>query len=585
MNGGELTARVLQAHNVKFLFTLIGGHISPIVTACETQNIRVIDVRHEVTAVFAADAVSRLTGTVGVAAVTAGPGLTNTITAVKNAQLAQSPLLLIGGATATILKNRGSLQDVDQKALMAPHVKWQQCAKRVIDIPEILVEAFFRARDGVPGPVFVELPVDLLYDHETVRSWYLASVPKSPGLVNHVMRSYLSRHVEKLFKGFKNELGHEVEIDHPPRIDFKSLKKTSHTVVQLSRVLFELSKCKRPVLVVGSQATLQSEKLDSLSASLRSLGIPTYLAGMARGLMGQNDSYQFRHRRAEALRAADLVILAGQPVDFRLNYGAHINRRAFHISINLSTTDLKKNKRPNLGIHADPADFLIDLARHFTPGSSFTEWHGELLEKESQRNQEIVALSKKTGKNVNPIDFAIQLNQELSTKSIVVVDGGDFVATSSYVIQPRAPLSWLDPGLFGTLGVGAGFALGAKLVHPDRDVWIMYGDGSCGFSLMEYDTFVRHGIGVIGIVGNDGCWTQIHRDQIAILKKDTACMLARSNYHQVAEALGAKGFLVKRPSEVQRAILAARKVARSGKPSLVNVMIDRSDFRKGSISM
>ena len=180
MNGGEIIARVLQKHGVKFLFTLCGGHISPIFVAAQNIGIRVIDTRHEVNAVFAADAVSRLTGTPGVAAVTAGPGVTNTITAIRNARLAQSPLILLGGAAATLLKGRGALQDIDQMSLMRPNVKWAAAISKVREIVPTLQKAFATAQEGVPGPVFIECPIDTLYDEELVRSWYIGK-NKEPG--------------------------------------------------------------------------------------------------------------------------------------------------------------------------------------------------------------------------------------------------------------------------------------------------------------------------------------------------------------------------------------------------------------------
>ncbi len=177
MNGGDRIARVLQAHGVEFLFTLCGGHISPVLKGAKDLGIRVVDVRHEATAVFAADAVARITGIPGVAAVTAGPGVTNTITAVKNAQLAQSPVVLLGGAAATMLQDRGALQDIDQMALLKPHVKWARAVKRIRDLAPAVQEAFRQAQLGVPGPVFVECPVDLLYEESVIREWYAAAAP------------------------------------------------------------------------------------------------------------------------------------------------------------------------------------------------------------------------------------------------------------------------------------------------------------------------------------------------------------------------------------------------------------------------
>ena len=189
------------------------------------------------------------------------------------------------------------------------------------------------------------------------------------------------------------------------------------------------------------------------------------------------------------------------------------------------------------------------------------------------------------GEFVNPIAFLRALEQAAGENAVIVADGGDFVATASYIVHPRAPLSWLDPGVFGTLGVGAGFALGAALCRPESEVWIIYGDGACGYSLIELDTFVRHGIPVIAVVGNDAGWTQIAREQVKMLHDDVGTVLARTAYHEVAAGFGAEGILVKSAADVSAALARARAAARAGKPVLVNVWLDKTDFREGSISI
>jgi thiamine pyrophosphate-dependent acetolactate synthase large subunit-like protein len=478
----------------------------------------------------------------------------------------------LAGATATILKNRGSLQDIDQQALLGPHVKWMGSAKRVADIPGLIAEAFYRASSGVPGPVFLELPVDLLYDYETVHSWYLESAGKSNNVAAKIRRAYLNWYVNRRFS------------KAAPAPFVKDPVIPSHAPGDAARAAEALAASKRPVLVIGSQCMLQPDRARELARAVRSLGIPVFLAGMARGLLGPEESLQFRHKRSQALKEADLILIAGLPIDFRLNYGFQLNRRAFHIAVNRSRSDLRKNKRPSLAVLADPCDFLIDLARK-AAGTDRSDWLSTLQKREDERDAEIQAMAKERGRAVNPVELAKRFDDALGDHSILVVDGGDFVATSAYVVRPRGPLSWLDPGLFGTLGVGAGFALGAKLASPKSDVWILYGDGSCGFSLMEYDTFARHNIGVMALVGNDACWSQIERDQTAILKDSTACMLRHTDYHRVVDALGAKGFLVKKSAGLARAFAAARSLSRKGVPSLINTHIDRSEFRKGSISM
>jgi len=562
MNGGELVADVLVRHGVRTLFTLCGGHIAPILVGCHGRGIRVIDTRHEATAVFAADAVSRLTGIPGVAAVTAGPGVTNTMTAVTNARLAQSPLVILGGATAGILKGRGSLQDIDQIALVRSQMKWSAVATRVRDIPRLLTTAFERAQEGVPGPVFLELPVDLLYDEKTVREWFGKS-----GGGNRLQQWYIRRYLRRQFGG-------DAEIPEPRVV---AMEEPSDTAI--GQVAARLTNAQRPVMVVGSQAS--SPKV---AEAIDLLGVPVYLSGMSRGLLGAAHPLQMRHRRKEALRQADLVILAGVPADFRLNYGRDIAPGAVLISANRSADDLKKNRKPDVALHVDPDAFLIRLASS-VQRTDRDAWTGALRAADEEREREIVASSKEPGEHVNPLVLCQAIERAIAPQSIIVADGGDFVSSASYIVRPRAPLSWLDPGPFGTLGVGAGFALGAAMSRPDDERWILYGDGALGFSLAEFDTFARHRIPVIAVVANDGCWTQIYREQVDILGDDTGCMLARTDYHVAAEGLGGCGLLLKDPEKVDETLQQAKRAAASGRPVLVNAWIGKSAFRKGSISM
>src|SRR3990172_6790071 len=243
MNGGERVAGVLASRGVQFLFTLCGGHISPILVGAKQRGIRVVDVRDEASAVFAADALSPLSGVPGVAAVTAGPGLTNAITAVKNAQLAQSAVVLLGGATATMLKGRGALQDIDQRALLRPHVKFLATVRRVRDLASAVAAAFHAAQAGVPGPAFVECPVDLLYPEAAVRDWYGLATPKPPrGMGERLSRWYLSRHVERLFAG-ADRATPALAPPHPAEPAPSALRRTAELLAQ----------SERPVLLVGSQ--------------------------------------------------------------------------------------------------------------------------------------------------------------------------------------------------------------------------------------------------------------------------------------------------------------------------------------------
>jgi thiamine pyrophosphate-dependent acetolactate synthase large subunit-like protein len=625
MNGGDRIAGGLVRQGVRFLFTLCGGHISPILVGAKRLGIRVVDVRDEVAAVFAADAVARLTGVPGVAAVTAGPGVTNTITAVKNAQLAQSPVVVLGGAAATLLKGRGALQDIDQMALIRPHVKWAAAARAVSELSPLLERAFREARSGVPGPVFLECPIDLLYDESLVRQMYGAPAAGG-GVAGWALRLYLRRHLRRLFRPGRGGARHEPAQNPPggpgssgspgspespgaqaapPSGAPAAPAAPSHGGAELRRAVALLARSERPVLVLGSQAVLETGAVGELASAIAALGVPVYLAGGARGLLGQAHPLQLRHRRKEALREADLVLLAGVPNDFRLDYGRHIGRRGRLLMVNRDAADLRRNRRPQLAVHADPGRFLRGLAAQAAPGSAaratagsaaegsspphgpWADWIGVLRMRDAAREQEIAeqAAAAVSGGLVNPLALCRAIDALLAPDSVIVADGGDFVGTAAYILRPRAPLSWLDPGVFGTLGVGGGFALGAKLCRPGADVWIIYGDGSAAYSLAEIDTFARHGLSVIAVVGNDAAWSQIAREQVEMLHDDVGTVLARTDYHRVAEGYGGRGLSIARPEDVAPVLAEALRLARAGSPVLVNALIGKTEFRKGSISI
>ena len=578
LTGGERLAAALVRHDVRTLFTLAGGHISPIVVAAKQHGVRVIDVRHEANAVFAADATARLTANIGVAAVTAGPGLTNALTPLRNALMARSPVVLLCGATATVLRGRGSLQDIDQMAAVRSHVKWAGQVDRADDLIAMFERAVGMALHGVRGPVALECPVDLLYNTALVREMYGVTTPLGADapIRKRVERWYLERHLAKTLGS-----GGLPDVDMPsPTVGRRLAPSTS----AVARARAALDRAERPVLLVGSQAMDAPLEASALASAIRALGVPTFLAGMSRGLLGGSDAIQYRHKRREALRAADCVILAGTPMDFRLDYGRHIAHGATLITANADPAELKRNRRPTIGVAGD-ADLFVRALAAERPRGSWDAWHAAMRAREEARDAEIVAGALAPVDPVNPIALCRAIDALLEDDATIVADGGDFVATAAYVLRPRSPLTWLDPGVFGTLGVGAGFAMGARALRPTGDVWLLYGDGAAGFSLLEFSTLVRHGLPVIAVIGNDGAWTQIMRDQVPMLGDDVATVLGREDYDGVAAALGARGFRIARPDEVEGTLADALRVARSGTPVLVNVHIGLTDFRKGAISL
>ena len=572
MHGGDQVAAVLKKQNVRWVFTLCGGHISPVLTGCNKIGIKIIDTRHESTAVFAADAVSRLSGTIGVATVTAGPGLTNCITPIKNAQMAQSPILIIGGATATVLKNRGSLQDIDHLNLVKSITKGCFSIRRVKTISKTIQRAISLSISGVPGPVYVEIPVDVLFPEEVVRNWYgLKSNNKS---IPWWMSLYLKWNVNYLFNENKTGL-QQKQINKPA--------KPSPTK-KINKILGLIEKAKKPVLLIGSPIMLDVDKIPAVADSIKKLGVPTYVSGSARSLLSKTDLPIFRYSRKNALKKADLVILFGVPCDFRLDYGRQINYKAKKIAINESLEDLFLNIRPNLYIQNSPATAIIDLAKKKIK-NNWISWLHLIQKTDEKKKKNIFLKANEKTKNINPIKLFTVLDKHISDDDIIIADGGDFVATASYILRPRSYTGWLDPGGFGTLGVGAGFSLAAKLCHPKSTIWAIFGDGSFGYSLIEFDTFMRHKVPVIGIIGNDAGWTQIARDQVDILGDPVGTNLRYTNYHLAIKELGGFGISVKKEEEINPALVKAKQASLNGSSTVINVIIDKTDFRKGSISI
>ncbi|XP_042906258.1 2-hydroxyacyl-CoA lyase 2 isoform X2 [Parasteatoda tepidariorum] len=580
-HGGTLVAQVLKSHGVSHIFTLIGGHISPILIAAEKLGIKVIDTRHEVTCVFAADAFSRLSGKMGVAAVTAGPGVTNTITALKNAQMAETPLLLLGGAAATLLKGRGALQDIDQISLVKSICKYHKSVTSLRQIVPVLREAMKEAVSNTPGPVFVELPLNVLYPYKVVmQEMQIKENPK--GFVQNITSMFLKTYLRYQFAGaFDEQDTSPLPVSYPKASDN-----------DINKCMELIAKSERPLILLGSQAMIPPTLSTSLKESLEHLNIPCFLGGMSRGLLGHKGNLHMRQKRREALKEADLVILAGTVCDFRLSYGRVLSSKSKIISVNRDAQQLKKNSgvfwNPDIAIQGSAPEFLIKLASKYSWGSAQNSWISKLRERDEateRQNEEKIVQSD--SKYLDPIYLINQLEEVLPDNTILVADGGDFVATASYILRPRGPLKWLDPGAFGTLGVGAGFALGAKACNPDSNVVILYGDGSCGYSIVEYDTFARHKLPIAAIVGNDACWTQIAREQVPRFKSDVACNLSYTDYHKVVEPFGAKGFLLsgENKSTIKDTIKTALQLTEKGQSVLINVLIGKTNFRDGSISV
>uniref|UniRef100_A0A915LXB4 2-hydroxyacyl-CoA lyase 2 n=1 Tax=Meloidogyne javanica TaxID=6303 RepID=A0A915LXB4_MELJA len=509
-----------------------------------STKFNIYDTRHEVNAVFAADAVARLRQHIGVAAVTSGPGVTNTITSLKNAQLAESPVILLAGAAPSLMKGKGALQDIDQIPIIQSMCKFTARIINVEDIVPTLREAISVSQSGTPGPVFIEFPLDVLQSYqEVLRDASLIKNPDTPEKQNFNESVY-----QHIYRQFHNAWSNE---------EFGPLPVTipKPNIEDITKIADILENAKRPLLLMGSQSTLPPLKTEQLVQIVNNLGIPTYLGGMSRGLLGANSPLQMRQNRKIAIKEADVILLAGAVCDFRLTYGKGFSPETKVISINRSQEQMLKNHgvfwNSAATIQADVGLTLLELQnqmkeRKWGGLEKCKEWIEMLREMEIKKEEDTAKklAQKPDDGHMNPLVLLTAMDEVIPKDAILVADGGDFVGSAAYIVRPGGPLQWLDPGTFGTLGVGAGFALGAKAVYPERTVVIIYGDGSAGYSLMEFDTFVRHKLPVVGIIGNDACWTQIAREQVPHFKSAVACDLDYTHYEEAAKALGTQSLFL-----------------------------------------
>jgi acetolactate synthase-1/2/3 large subunit len=545
VQGGTIVAQALKAEGVSHLFTLCGGHIQMIYDGCITHGIRVIDTRHEQSAAHAADGWARATGQPGVAAVTAGPGVTDAVTAVANAQRAQVPMVLIGGQGARMLsqfggQDRGSLQDMNHVELMRPITKWSVSVPEPRRLQEYVQTAFRIATTGVPGPVFLEMPLDVLMmgadEGDIVR-----------------------------YSGYRTEA------------------KTAGDPESLDRAAELIANAERPMLILGSQFRW-SRKHDALAKFLKAAPMPTFVNGMARGSLAKNDPHRFTRSRKDALGAADVVVIFGTPLDFRLSYGEAIGANTKLIQVDLDGGEIGRNRNVDVGIVGDSGLVLEGLAQRLSAKKDRTAWLDSIRAAEEKRTSKMRAELDAATDPINPLYLCARLNKFIGPKSIVVGDGGDFVATAAYTLDVQGIGSWMDPGPLGTLGVGPGYAMAAKLAKPDHDVILVSGDGSFGLNGFEFEAMARQGIKVTCVIGNDGAWTQIRRGQVAMYGEDRAVAtgLAKTRYDIVAQGLGCHGEHVTKAADIDKAL---ERAFAAKEPAVVNVEIGSSDFRSGAISV
>ena len=538
ITGGQLVAKALKRAGVTTIFTLSGVHIVDIYNGCLDEGIRIIDVRHEQTAAHAAEAWSRLTGIPGVAVVTAGPGVTDAVTGVATAFRNQTPMLLIGGQAPRGQILKGGLQELDHVSLMKSITKLSTSVPDTERIPELINTALREAFNGRPGPSFLEIPMDVLDNAVDLNNVLFPAYCRSEGR---------------------------------PQGD--------PGLVEQAAAL--LDRAERPAIIAGTQVWHCRADRQLLSLSEKA-GIPTFLNGAARGCLDKCCPYFLMRSRRHALSRADVVLVIGTPFDFRLAYGKRISRDAKIIQIDLDYSELGHNRDIDIGIQGDVKAVLAQLAAAVSPPGRSDSWIEELRQIEDDLREKDRPFLDSDAVPIHPLRLAREIRDFMAEDAIFIADGGDVVTMSAGVITPCKPGRWLDPGPLGTLGVGTPFAIAAKAAMPETEVVVLFGDGAFGLTGFDYDTLVRFDMPVIGIVANNAAWNQVRYGQIERYGKvrgDAANILSPLRYDRVVEAMGGHGEHVTEPAHIRPALERARS---SGKPSLINVMVDPNVFSSGT---
>jgi acetolactate synthase I/II/III large subunit len=524
VHGGRLVAQRLKAHGVSRLFTLSGGHLFSIYDGCREEGIELVDTRHEATAAFAAEGWAKVTREPGVCALTAGPGVTNGMSPLGSALQNCSPMLVLGGRAPQMRWGQGSLQEIDHVPFVRPLTKHAATAESTAEIPGLVDEALIDALTPHSGPTFVDFPLDHVFME--------AGAPEA---------------VAELPRPWEGPAADGVE-----------------------QVAALLSGAERPVIMAGTNLYWGHGE-DALLALAEKLRIPVFLNGLARGCVPADHELFFSRARSTGLKEADVALVIGVPMDFRLGFGG-----AFGDETEIAVVDvaepLRDHPRPVAAEYYGPLTAMLDGLRQGAAEVDTAAWVRRLREVETEKRAGERSELEDDRAPLHPMRVYGELAGLLDRNAVIVGDGGDFVSYAGRVVPSYEPGCWLDPGPFGCLGAGPGYALAAKLAHPDRQVVLLLGDGAFGFSGMEFDTLARHGVNVVGVMGNNGIWALEHHPMMFLYGYSVAAELRpETRYDQVVEALGGHGELVGEPSELRPAL---ERALGAGRPALVNVLTD-----------
>jgi acetolactate synthase I/II/III large subunit len=526
LHGGRLVARRLKAHGVTRLFTLSGGHLFSIYDGCRSEGIDLVDVRHEATATFAAEGWAKVTRRPGVAALTAGPGVTNGMSAIASAQQNNSPILVLGGRAPAMRWGQGSLQEIDHVPLVRPLAKLAATPDTTAEIPGLIDDALAAAVTPHSGPAFVDFPLDVVF-MEARESDEPAPLPDPAG----------------------------------------------GAVPDVAKAAELLRDAERPVVMAGTNLYWGHGEA-ALVALAQALRIPVFLNGLARGCVPADHELAFSRARSGALKGADVALVVGVPMDFRLGFGQAFGEKTDIVVIDRAEPLRDHPRAVAVELYGSIGAILDALGAEAAGGAGTGPWVDELRAVETEKREAERGELQDDRAPLHPMRVYGELAQVLDRDAIVVGDGGDFVSYAGRVVDSYNAGCWLDPGPFGCLGSGPGYALAAKLAHPGRQVVLLLGDGAFGFSGMEYDTLARHGVDVVGVMGNNGIWgLEKHPMEFLYGYSVAAELRPATRYDQMVEALGGHGELVERPADLRGAL---ERAFSAGRPALVNVLTDPS---------
>ena len=537
-NAGELVALALKRAGVSHLFTLNGGHIWPVLLGANEHGIRVIDVRHEQSAAFAAEGWAKVTRECGVAAVTAGPGVTNSSSALAQALGNDSPMFIIGGRAPEARWGMGSLQEMDHVEVVRSLTKKAMTLESAEDAYSAAAECVRTALSRRTGPVFMDVPIDVFFG--------AADLPEA---TEHLTPDHGS----------------------PP----------DHTLIERAARLMQGAE--RPVVIAGGGVWWAHAEAE-LRELVEVANVPMTVNGMARGMLPPTHPLIFSRARGQALREADLIVLIGVLLDFRLNFGQPPVFAEDARLVYVDVDEHRKHRPAEVAIFGNVKSALKQLAAAVAGAPRSDAWVAGLRETEAAARKRDEAMTQSDSTPLHPARLIAEVGRFADPDAIIVGDGGDFISFAGRLIERSEPGLWIDPGPFGCLGSGPGYAMAAKLARPDRQVILLSGDGAFGFSAMEFDTMVRHRIPVVCLVGNNGIWALEKHPMQSMLGTSVAADLGRrTRYDKVVEALGGYGEMVERPDEIRPAL---ERAFRSGLPACINVLCDPdAEYPRSSVLM